>query len=220
MRVDHLNLLLVLMTTALAIGATLDAARRAPWQAPAREQWIWAIATLAVLAGHRASFALPQGGELHYLGAAWLTLLVGYPRAVLSMAAVQLVQMAWQDAPAQTWGLRVLIGAVLPVWTMWGVVQACRRWLPRNLFVFLLGCGLLGIAAVNMLQFATGTAAMALLGTQTARVLWDEFLPYGLLLSWGEAWIEGMVITLAVVYAPTGTVRLFDEAWYLAKPST
>ena len=218
MRVDDLNLVLALLTTALAVGATLEAARRSRGPAPARERWIWIVASLAVLAGHRAAFALPQGGELHYLGAAWLTLLVGYPRAVLSMAAIILMQMAWQDAPPATWGLRVLIGAVLPVWTMWAVVQACRRWLPRNLFVFLLGCGLLGIAAVNMLQFLTGTVAMALLGPQAPQVLWGEFLPYGLLLSWGEAWIEGMVITLAVVYAPSGTVRLFDEAYYLAKP--
>lgn len=218
MRVDHLNLLLGLLTTALAIGATLEAARRVRWRAPAAERWIWLVATLGVLAGHRASFALPQGGELHYLGAAWLTLLVGYPRAVLSMAAVILAQMGWQEAAPATWGLRVLVGAVLPVWTMWAVVRACRRWLPRNLFVFLLGCGLLGIAAVNMLQFVTGTVAMALLGPQASQVLWGEFLPYGLLLSWGEAWIEGMVITLAVVYAPAGTVRLFDEAYYLARP--
>ena len=183
MRLADLNLVLALPATALALAATLEAARRARWDAPARERWIWAVASLAVLAGHRASFALPQGGELHYLGAAWLTLLVGYPRAVLSMAAIIVAQMAWQDAAPTTWGLRVLVDAILPVWAMWAVVNACRRWLPRNPFVFLLGCGLLGIAAVNMLQFVTGIATMAMLGPQTSHVLWDEFLPYGLLLS-------------------------------------
>ena len=39
-------------------------------------------------------------------------------------------------------------------------------------------------------------------------------LPYGLLLVFGEAWLEGIVVTLLVVFAP-GTVRLYDEQHYL-----
>lgn len=206
---------LSLITNAIAMLALADAARRAHWSGSLREHAIWALATAVTLLGHRASFALPGGGELHYLGAACLTLLLGYPRAVLSMAAVLLIEMLWRDAPLSAWGLQVLLGGVMPAWLIWAMVRICRRRLPRNLFVFLLGCGLLGIAASNMLQLLAGTAAMAWLGPQTAAELWGQYLPFGLLLSWGEAVIEGMMITLAVVYAPPGTVRLFDESFYL-----
>ena len=46
------------------------------------------------------------------------------------------------------------------------------------------------------------------------RELIDDFVPYALLLASGEAWLEGMLITLLVVYLP-GSVRLFDEGFYL-----
>jgi uncharacterized membrane protein len=41
-------------------------------------------------------------------------------------------------------------------------------------------------------------------------------LPYALLLASGEAWLEGMLTTLLVVFAP-GSVRLFDEHHYLRR---
>ena len=44
----------------------------------------------------------------------------------------------------------------------------------------------------------------------------DNLLPYALLLASGEAWLEGMLVTLLVVYLP-GSVRLFNEGFYLAR---
>jgi uncharacterized membrane protein len=213
---ESLHPLAAVLPLLIALIAIVDAARRARWSAPHREHTIWALATAMILAGHFASVTLPDGEQLHYLGAAWLALLLGYPRAVLSMSAVISAQMLWQDAPLSTWGLRVTIMAVLPVWTMWAIVEGAKRWAPRNLFVFLLGCGLLGIALVNMLQLGLTAIAMTVLGAHRSAVLWSEFVPYGLLLSWGEAWLEGMLTTLLVVYVP-GSVRLFDERFYLAR---
>ncbi len=193
-----------------------DAVRRVRGHAPAPQQWVWALATLTILVAQRMRVALPEGLELHYLGAAWLALLVGFPRALLSMAAIVTVQCAWHDAPASSWGLRVLIDGVLPIWAMWTIVTGCRRWLPRNPFVFIFGCGLLGFALVHALQLTTTALVLNALGATRASVVWSEYLPYALLLGWGEAVLEGMLTTVMVVYLP-GSVRLFDEAYYLAR---
>lgn len=88
-----------------------------------------------------------------------------------------------------------------------------RRWLPRNLFVFLLGCGFFGLFAVYALQ-QLATYAVRAAVDPLAAIATDGFLAYALLLAGGEATLEGMIITIMVVVLP-GSVRLFDEAFYL-----
>ena len=207
--------------TLLALALVAEAARRARWSAPVSEHLVWAIATAAVLLGHRMAVTLPGGLQLHYLGSAFLALLLGYPRAILSMAAVLAIQGALAQADpsaaeSSNWGLQMLLAGALPVWTMWLVVTATRRWLPRNPFVFLLGCGLLGLFFAYVVQLCASALALLALAPAVPRGLLDDFVPYALLLASGEAWLEGMLTTLLVVYLP-GSVRLFDDTAYLAR---
>lgn len=204
----------------LAIAALLlclEAARRARWNAGTGEHLRWALATALVMLGHRMSVELPSGLTLHYLGSAFLTLLLGYPRALLSMAAVVAVEAARHDTWSH-WGLRVLLSGALPIVTMWAIVTACRRWLPRNLFVFLLGCGLFGQFAAYSVQLWASALVYLALAPSVPPAFTDHVLAYALLLATGESWLEGMMVTLLVVYVP-GSVRLFDEHFYLSRPS-
>ncbi len=209
-------------TLALVCAALLvEAARRARWSAPVSEHLVWAIATAAVLLGHRMTVTLPSGLQLHYLGSAFLALLLGYPRAILSMGAVLAIETALPHpgaaaADPSSWGLRMLLAGALPVWVMWSIVSATRRWLPRNPFVFLLGCGLFGLFLSYVVQLAASALAFVALAPSVPRELLDDFVPYALLLASGEAWLEGMLTTLFVVYLP-GSVRLFDEGFYLKR---
>jgi uncharacterized membrane protein len=205
----------------VSIALVVEAARRARWNAPVSEHLVWAIATAAVLLGHRMTVTLPSGLQLHYLGSGFLALLLGYPRAILSMAAVLAIDGAIASSgpiggEPQLWGLRMLLAGALPVWTMWLVVSASKRWLPRNPFVFLLGCGLLGLFFAYAVQLAASAIAFVALAPSVPRELLDDFVPYALLLASGEAWLEGMLTTLLVVYLPGG-VRLFDEGFYLKR---
>ena len=215
---QSLPLIDALLFTLFAAVFVIDALQRVRWAGSPRDQWVWAGATLLALVGARMSVTLPEGLQMHYLGAAWLVVLLGFPRAMLSMVAVITLQMMLQQAPPSAWGLRVLLSGVLPIWAMWAVARGCRRWLPRNLFVFLFGCGMLGLMAVHALQIGMTALVLNALGGVRPAVLWGEYLPYALLLAWGEAWLEGMLTTLLVVYVP-GSVRLFDEHFYLARPA-
>jgi len=232
---------LVLSLASLAL--VFEAGRRARWAAPLSDHLRWALATAFVLLGHRMTVRLGSGLELHYLGSAFLALLLGYPRALVSMGLVLAIECVWPAGGVgasaagsdglsaagaaagaaldlgglSTWGLRVLLSAVLPVWSMWMIVMACKRWLPRNPFVFLLGCGLIGLFLSYALQLLGTAFAYAVLVPAIPRGFWEDFVPYALLLATGEAWLEGMLTTLLVVYVP-GSVRLFDEGFYLRRP--
>lgn len=210
-------------TPALAVAALLallllvDAVRRADWQAPIRDHLIWACATALLWAARQMTVTLPGGLTLQYLGAAWLTLMLGYPRAMVSMSLVFAAEALASGVPPLAAAPRLLLLGILPAWLIWQVASQCRRRLPPNLFVFLLGVGFLGLFASYALSLLLAAGLTAWLGGPTAPTYWQTMLPYALLLATGESWLEGMMTTLLVVFAP-GAVRLFDERYYLAPP--
>lgn len=208
-------LLAALLAAAVAMFAVIDAGRRANIGRRSGNRRIWLIATIAVAIGHLGGVSLPGGERLHFLGAAWLTLLLGYPRAVLSMSAIVLARLMLNAESAALWGLSLLAEAVLPAWGIWWIAERCRRWLPPNPFIFLIGCALFGVAAINGLQtvFAAGIQS---LGSEAPALRIGQYLPFGLLLGWGEALLEAMVTTILVVYLP-GVVACFDEDFYLSR---
>lgn len=190
---------------------------------------MWALATVVVFVARQGIITMPGGFALHYVGTAWLTLLLGYPRAVVSVAAVMGVEALFGERPLTTFGIDIVLFAIAPAWLMWALARGCRRWLPPNLFVFLIGVGFLGLFAAYALPLLAAAAIGALAASPpvtagatdatTTHAIAQYLrlaLPYALLLSAGEAWLEGMLTTLLVVFAP-GSVRLFDEAYYLAR---
>jgi len=230
---------------ALAICALLsvlflaDAIRRADWQAPLRDHLVWASATALLWAARQMTVSLPGDLSLQYLGAAWLTVMLGYPRAIVTLSIVFAAEALAPSGVAQTMsqasGLaqspdarqtltlllgqapRLLLLGILPAWLIWQLARLCREKLPPNLFVFLLGVGFIGLFWSYALSLLLAAGLNWLLGGPAASAYVQTVLPYALLLSTGEAWLEGMMTTLLVVFAP-GAVRLFDERHYLAPP--
>ena len=81
-------------------------------------------------------------------------------------------------------------------------------------FVALRATAFFGAAATVM---ATGLLASVLLwlaAVYPAPILLDDYLPYYFLLGFAEAWLNGALITLMVVYAPHW-VGSFDDRRYL-----
>ncbi len=213
----------------LAAAAIVDAVRRADWQAPAPELTKWAIATVLLLLARQLTITMPGGISLAYLGTAWLTLLLGYPRAVVSAAAILALDALRRPRAFDALGLELLLFVVVSAWLMWVIAHTCRRRLPPNPFIFLIGVAFLGLFVAYALPLlaaaALGGVAIAFdsqaaagaTGVASAHTLGQYLrlaVPYALLLAAGEAWLEGMLTTLLVVYVP-GSVRLFDDAYYL-----
>lgn len=204
---------IALASIALALPFVLHAARAIDWpRLGVHDHAAWALLTALVLVGHRMAIELPGGVSLHYQGAAFLAILLGWSRAVLSMLVICVTEAVLESRYGSL-GLRLLVGGIFPIWTMLFLIGLTQRLLPRNLFVFLLGCGFFGLYLVNALQFALGLALTAAMGSDAT----VDVLAYGLLLASGEVIIEGMLITVFVVYVPW-IVRTFDDAFYLGRP--
>jgi len=194
-----------------------DAVRRAGIAAAStRDHLIWASASAAVFLGHQMTISLPGGIELHYMGSAFLALLLGYPRAVLSMTLVLLASALMKGSLAAL-GVQIIFHAIIPVTLMMIISSTIQRLLPPNLFVFLLCNGFIGLFIAYALEHFIALGGRALL-VGSNPVAAADLTPYALLLASGEAWLEGMLITILVVFAP-GVVRMFDDAVYLQSRS-
>lgn len=199
----------------------LEALRRVRWSGPTFGHLVWALASAGVALGHAMTVPLGPELKMHYLGAAFLAVLVGYPRALVTMAAIFALEafdpLALGHASAgdpMLWGLRTFLMAVLPICTMWFVVRAVRRYLPANLFVFLLGAGFFGLVLACTMQLLTAALVFSAMAPEVPAGFWSNFVPYSLLLAYGECWLEGFLVSVLAVYAPQA-VALFDERHYL-----
>ncbi|MEZ5657238.1 MAG: energy-coupling factor ABC transporter permease [Burkholderiaceae bacterium] len=206
---------LAVIAAAAALALLVDAVLRADWaRASLTDHLGWALMTAVVFLGHQMHVPAGARIELHYLGAPALCLMLGYPRAMIAMAVVLLADHLL--APGGSLGLRFLLSAALPIWVIYRLLRFSQRCLPANLFVFLLGVGFIGLFVTYALQLLAAAAMHAWLGSWSHDG-WQQTLPFALLLASGETVMEGMLITLFVVYAPRW-VRLFDDRFYLRRP--
>jgi uncharacterized membrane protein len=198
----------------LMLPFLLDALRRSGIErATLDELAVWVGLTSFIFAALLLSRTLPDGVTLSYSGSAFLALTLGYPRALLSMCLLLGITQPWSSL-----GQMLLVDALLPIWLMVSLVRLTRRYLPANPFVFLLGCGFLGLFFVYAVQqFASAALGALLPGTPLSAVMPSERIVWSLLLAGGEATLEGMIITVLVVYFPRA-VRLFDDEFYLSRP--
>jgi uncharacterized membrane protein len=151
-------------------------------------------------------------------GATMFTLMFGRQLAILGFSLVLAgITLNGELLGREGWlayGLNALVLAVFPVLLADAIRRAVERLLPENFFVYVFVTAFFGAAAVVM---ATGLLACALLwlaAVYPAPTLLDDYLPYYFLLGFAEAWLNGALITLMVVYAPHW-VGSFDDRRYL-----
>ena len=209
-----LGAFLPLLATLLWCAAT------APWKRLADSGqlnvWLGTIVLLVLVWSMKAG--VKPGLNLHFLGATMFALMFGRALAIIGLslvlAGVTLNGQLQGHAGWLAYGLNALVLAVFPVLVADTIRRCVERWLPGNLFVYVFVTAFFGAAATLM---ATGLLASALLwlaGVYPAPTLLDDYLPYYFLLGFAEAWLNGAMVTLMVVYL-THWVGSFDDRRYL-----
>lgn len=197
---------LVLAATALVVAFALR-----PWRAVGAEgpPWPWLAwwAALPLLWGADRYAAMPIVQPLS--GAALLVLLAGWPLAVLALVPVALVTgwagaLPWDDALHRL----VWLGFV-PATLALALGSALRRWLPRHLFVYILGRGffvtMLAAAAAGALALWLGGAPV---GSEVADLLVGRWLAAS-----GEAFLTGMLVAIFVAFRPHWLATYSDRLY-------
>lgn len=173
-----------------------------------------AIALAWILSAHT-----PEGPPLHFLATPLVALMFGRDLAAIAVAPAILAAIVWRQgewasAPA-TW----LLAGLLPAHLAHLLLRAAERFAPRNVFTYIFLSGFFTPGIVFALTVVAAAAVHVAAGTAPWQKLADGFVPYGLLLSWGEAFLSGLLAAIFVVYEPRWMVT-FDDARYLRPPGT
>ena len=205
-----------LLTLAFAITALLAALAFRPWRLLANSglvspllatlvivPWLWALPWLHKMPIH-----------LQLSGACMVTLALGWPLAVPALCVAGLIAgwlapITWE----QQLNLTVWLG-IVPATLSFGIGMALRRWLPHNLFVYILGRAFLGTVAC---MFVTGALAQWTGQTLAMEVPPDLALVARWLIAWGDGFLAGMFAAISVAFRPQWLATWSDRL-YLHAP--
>jgi uncharacterized membrane protein len=201
----------------VALGLLAVAARRVPWGA-LRTPWrlhLLLASAVSLMVLWSIKTGVKPGLDFHILGATVLTLMFGWPLALLDLALVVLgTTLAAESIAWQALSLNFLVMGAVPVAVSHAIFRFVDRHLPNHFMVYVFLCAFFGGALAMAATGLAATAVMALSATYSLDYLTSHYLPYFILMGWSEAILSGMAITLMTVYRPQW-VLTFDDQRYL-----
>jgi uncharacterized membrane protein len=188
----------------------------APWSKLADNEashvYFAAVAVVCLLWTLHAGIA--PGHNYHLLGVTSLCLMFDWQFALLAVSLALLVT-TWQGpAGWEAFAINALVMGGLPVLSTRALLYASQRWLTHNFFIYIF-INAFFAGAVSILL--CGLAAAILLALAEGEILHrtsGNYLLFIPLLMFGEAFLNGMAMTLLVAYRPRW-VSTFHDRWYL-----
>lgn len=189
----------------------------APWgRLKVSEQsnlWLGMIVLLTLVWSLKAG--VKPGLTLHLLGANLFTLAFGPHLAFVGLCLVLLGVTLNGAAGHFAYALNALLLAGCGVLLSHFLFRIFSSFLPRHFFVYVFINSFISSAIVVVLIGVVSTALLSADQVYEISYLFDEYLPYFLLLAFSEAWLSGMLMTLFVIYRPQW-VSSFEDSRYLS----
>ena len=209
-----------LITFALSGVVLALAALSAPWRvwlADRERQWVW-LASLGLLVGVWSMKAgISPGLSLRFLMVTALTLMHGWQLAVIG-GAMALAVLAFVGQSAWgSFGADLLCVVIVPALVTAWLHELVHARLPHNYFVYFFVTVFAGSALAYNLAGLSRVALLAVSGSLDAAHVGPEYFAVLPLMSFGEAFVNGMVMAMTVVYRPKW-VMSFDDRLYLRRP--
>ena len=197
---------LLLATTGLLLALALR-----PWRALAGTTPPWpALAWWAVLPLLWSLDAITHMPLLQPLsGVCVLLLMLGWPLTVLMLVPVTAVIALLADVSALDALHRSIWLGLVPATLAMLLGAGVRRWLPKHLFVYILGRGFFATA---LAVAAAGALAAVLFGVPATLSLADVLLARGLA-AWGDAFLTGMMVAICVAFRPQWLATYTDKLY-------
>jgi len=194
----------------------LAAVLRAPWKKllDSSQLHVYLGTCVGLMVLWMIKAGITPGLNFHILGATLLTLMFGWPLAIVAGGVVLMAVTIDGMSGWQAFSVNALLMTGLPVGVTWGVYRLVERLLPRNLFLYIFLCGFFGAVLAMAATGIVSTALFAASGAYSLDHLLNQYLPFYLLMVFPEAVITGSLISMLVVYRPHW-VATYDEDAYL-----
>lgn len=206
-------LLPTLLVLIMLLGAAIYSA---PWRRLLENNLlnVYLSACVLLLILWRIKADLTSDLSIHFLCLTALTLMFGWQFALIGAAMIVAVLTYLGLSGWQVYALNVLIDGAIPVLFSYAFFRLVDRHMPRHFFIYVLFSAFLGGAlAMTFRNLALGSAAL-MAGLWDIETLQATLLPVSLLLLFPEALLNGVAMTIFVVYRPLW-VSTFDDRRYL-----
>ena len=165
--------------------------------------WLWALPWL-----HRMPI------QLQLSGACLIGLVLGWPLAVPVLCIVALTTGLIAPVPWQQQIDMALWLGIVPATLSFLLGMALRRWVWKNLFVYILGRAFLGTA---ICLFVSGALAQWSGQILTVTVEPDLAMVARWLMAWGDAVVTGMMVAVFVAFRPQW-LATWSDSLYVPPP--
>lgn len=181
---------------------------------PAGVEHTWLGGAVVVAFLWQFAFKVGSGPAIGMLGVALYALLFGWARSVLGLTLALILFVTLRAGSFRNLGLDGLLLAALPAFLTRGAQLTLERFLPRLIFVFIIGNGLFTTLFTTAVTGVCLSLAALVTGIAAADLGIRPYLGPILLLAWGEALCSGMLFSALVVYRPD-LVLTYEQDVYL-----
>jgi uncharacterized membrane protein len=160
--------------------------------------WLWALPSL-----HHMPL------QLHWSGAPLVTLMLGWPLAVLVLIGVGIITTLMSTTSVETAAALIVWQGLLPATFVLLLGAALRRWVPHHPFVYVLGRGFLG----SVLCIFAASLLAQWIGHELPNVGTGLSLIGFWLMAWGDAFVTGMMCAIFVAFKPHWLATWSDQMY-------
>lgn len=161
----------------------------------------------------RISAGVTPGMEFHLLLVTTVTLMFGWPFAIIAVSLAQLVLTIEGNAAWMGFSMNALLNGAIPVFTAYAIHRLVLRWLPRHFFIYIFVTAFFGSAVALLASRLSGLWLLIWSGAMSWSALGDEPM-FILVMLFPEAFLNGLLMTMLVVYRPQW-VNTFHDQYYL-----
>lgn len=212
--------MITLLETVVAIAMVLAALWLRPWRMLGGALLSPFLAGLVLLPWF---WMLPQmlprslvagGISVQLSGACLMTLLLGWPLAVVLLSCVGAVVWLVGALEPEVWLSQWVWTGLVPATLTLALGAVLRRWLPAQVFVYILGRGFLGTALCIFLAGVLYELLYHLVGGVGV----EQALVARWLMAWGDAFLTGMLVAIFVAFKPEWLATWSDQRYLVPPP--
>ncbi len=171
-------------------------------------------ATLVLFIIWQINISLSLDVAIHFLGITTLSLMFGWPLALLSALIAQSGFLLFSQGQVDSFALNYFVNAVVPITFTWRLHLWIESKKPQNPFVFIMGAGFLSclLSSILVAMFA---GIMLYLGGQFVFGLgFLDYIAYLPLFIFPEAVVNGMFISGFSILQPHWVQAFNDERYF------
>lgn len=178
------------------------------------KQHVWLGLAVTLMLIWSIKTGVRPGLNFHMLGASLLTLMFGARLAILNLVCVLLGVTLAGMSGWDSFAWNAILMAILPATFTAFLFRLVDQKLPNHFFIYIFANAFLGAGIAIFLVGSMLCLLFIASGVYSAHYLWDNYLPYYILMAWSEGFTTGMATTVLVVYRPQW-VSTFDDLRYI-----